>query len=374
MTPGGLLIGLIHTFGLRQEISGPKSKKETPSKSEIQSAIRIFSVCEETGLKQEWKSTYHKSHSDCVYSIRFAHNSFRFDLSGFCFLFNQIFFIRFATACDKDTNAFIWTFDKANKKWDSIIIGINAKKGAQKLLRGLSTFPLNVWSIFYFILFLGKSKQSTEESLFVDEIIFSCDDKYCITTLTDESIKVWNSESGEVIQHFEKYHERKISVIESHPTYGHIFLSAGYDSKIYIFDIIKGIVIKQFDCNLKSPVIDGSDASDALMDINPLLLQCSFSPDGHTIAATDNFGNLTVFTMESQKETNYLDQLEMALFVMETGSTASDEDISPEEGITPSEDNSKFIQLMFDYETDLLRGVEKPSPVNQLLFPQFFIN
>ena len=207
MTTGGVLLGLMHTFGIKQEVSKPKSKKEQLIKSDVQSAIRIFSLCDEMGPKEEWKTTYHKSHSECVYTLRFSHNTFRF-----------------ASACDKDTNAFIWTYDKSNKKWDSIIIGITTTADTKKLLR-------------------GKSKQSLE-SAFVEEIVFSCDDKYMITTLTDISIKVWNSESGEFVRHF-KYHSEKISVIEGHPSYGHIFLSAGYDSNIFIYDVIKGTILKR---------------------------------------------------------------------------------------------------------------------------------
>ena len=32
-------------------------------------------------------------------------------------------------------------------------------------------------------------------------------------------------------------------------------------------------------------------------------------------------------------------------------------------GITASEENSKLIKAMFEYESDLLKGIEKPSPV-----------
>ncbi|CAG2183108.1 unnamed protein product, partial [Oppiella nova] len=150
---GGLLLGVVHTFGIPKEASRPKSKKTyNPSINKtIQSAIRIINISDDS-IKEEWKYTQHKTHAECEYSFAFSHNTFRF-----------------ASGCDNDSNVFVWSFDKGNKKWDSIIIDINAKDN-KKILR-------------------GKSKKSLDSSVFVDEFTFSCDDKYLIMILSDNSMK-----------------------------------------------------------------------------------------------------------------------------------------------------------------------------------------
>lgn len=328
---GGVLFGSVYTLGLVSPSAKPKSKKEPFVKSRVQSAIRICSLSDELGLKEEWKTASLKTHTDCVYSFRFSNTSFRF-----------------ANACDSDPNVLIWSFDRANKKWDSIIIDISATTGSKKLLR-------------------GKSKQLLENTVFVDELIFSVDDKYLITVLTDISVKVWNSESGELIHHFANYHSKKISVIERHPILSNVFLSAGYDSKIFIYDITKGVAIRRFDCNFKSSAIQLESQSTATTDrLNCQLLQCCFSPDGQTIAATDDKGNLTVFAMECrQKCEDSYEQLEKFLEKMHGIKESTKE--SKDEPIELSDEYASLMQSVAEYESDLLKGIDRSSPLKNKL-------
>jgi bromodomain and WD repeat domain-containing protein 1/3 len=80
-------------------------------------------------------------------------------------------------------------------------------------------------------------------SVFVDEIEWSCADSYLITSLTDDSIKVWNSESGLLLKHFENNHNNKIACLDCHPIEDHIFISGGHDGRIFVYDILNGNII-----------------------------------------------------------------------------------------------------------------------------------
>ncbi|XP_054157075.1 bromodomain and WD repeat-containing protein 1-like [Oppia nitens] len=336
---GGLLLAVIHTAGHNSDEPVRPSSKLTNllAKKSVQSVIRVFSLTDEQfGAKEEWKCSQHKTHLDCVYSLRFCHNSFRF-----------------ACTCDQDTNAYVWSFDKANKKWDSIILDINAKQN-KKSLRG------------------SPKHQLTEELTFVDELTFSCDDRYLLTDLTDCSIKVYDSESGELVRHFNTQHTNKISIIECHPIVGHMFLTASYDSNIFIYDILQGVVVNRFDCCLVSNRLDGNTVltNGQLTEIRPLILQCSFSADGQTIAAADNLGNVTVFTADRQKRIiSSLDRLEAELRRIHSDSSDiycdnnySDVVLTTDDITICRQNDSNFLRSLFDFELDLLHGIEKPSP------------
>lgn len=76
---GGLLIAVIHTFETETHSpSKPKSKKEVNPQSLFQSAIRVFSLSDDSGPAEVWKQTHFKTHDNCDYSLKFCNKSFRF--------------------------------------------------------------------------------------------------------------------------------------------------------------------------------------------------------------------------------------------------------------------------------------------------------
>lgn len=60
-----------------------------------------------------------------------------------------------------------------------------------------------------------------------------------ITSLTDYKIKVWEAKSGH-LKYTLKGHDAKIAIIDPHPIIGDIFLTAGYDGKIIVWNINDG--------------------------------------------------------------------------------------------------------------------------------------
>ncbi|CAG2170887.1 unnamed protein product, partial [Oppiella nova] len=73
-------------------------------------------------------------------------------------------------------------------------------------------------------------------------------------------------------------HDDEVHVIQSHPNLSHVFLSAGYDSKAILWDLLKGRPIKTFN-GLKGRAI----------------LDAAFSPDGRMFGTSDCYGRLSLF-------------------------------------------------------------------------------
>lgn len=340
---GGLLIGLIHTFEVENKgPSKPMSKKDI--ENHFQCAIRIFSFNDDSGPLEVWKTTHFKSHEDCEYSLRFAKSGFRF-----------------ASGCNKDSNASVWSFDKPNKKWDQIIIDTN-KKDNKKVLR------------------VRGKKSITSDDVFVDEIIWSSGDTYVITSLSDFSVKVWKSVSGELVRHYDKNHEKAICTLESHPIHDYIFLSGGFDGKLFIYNINKGTILTKFECSLNlnnlctNEVIDKKfkelannkiiieEFNELTIDeinphLKPMLLMSQFSPNGLNIGLADNFGNLNKFSIEREKEVDILAQLEQSLERIHGETDEEDEKVEVIPSVMPSdEEYLNVIENQYEYEIGLLRA------------------
>lgn len=93
----------------------------------------------------------------------------------------------------------------------------------------------------------GSERPENEEisrKLRVSMVGWTCDDVHVITSLSDHSLKVWYSISGQ-LRHILYGHDEEVFVIESHPKDGRIFLSGGHDGKIIIWDILTGTAIKR---------------------------------------------------------------------------------------------------------------------------------
>lgn len=110
---------------------------------------------------------------------------------------------------------------------------------------------------------------------------WTCDDTYVITSLSDHSLKVWESDTGK-LKHELYSHEDEVFVIEAHPRDPRIFLSGGHDGRIILWDVVTGQVLKKFHNS-----IDGQG--------HGAVFDCKFSPDGLMFASTDSHGHLTLF-------------------------------------------------------------------------------
>lgn len=167
-------------------------------------------------------------HSNQVDSIQFCNHGFRF-VSG-----------------SKDGTAIIWSYRKGD--WKHIRL---------------------------------QMSDNPDENLHVSMVNWSKDDKYVITSLSDHSIKIWDSNNGQLM-HVLKQHEQEVYLIEVHPIDPRIFLTGGHDGKIVLWDIERGITLKVFQNK-----IDSRNAAS--------LYDCKFSPDGTMFVVTDSYGHLSLF-------------------------------------------------------------------------------
>jgi hypothetical protein len=77
-------------------------------------------------------------------------------------------------------------------------------------------------------------------------VIWNLDDTYLVTASADYIIRVWRSSDG-ILLHALKFHENNIFVLAPHPIFPDIVMSAGYDGKVCLWDIFRGVLLKSFD-------------------------------------------------------------------------------------------------------------------------------
>ncbi len=110
--------------------------------------------------------------------------------------------------------------------------------------------------------------------------------------------------------------------------------------------------------------MDNSEDDNKLITLNPSLHTCHYSPNGHFIASTDSFGNLTLFKLESDKVIDStLDQLEQDLARIHGDS--EDEEEEKDKALVPLMEISELkyiketIKMKFERELDLINGIDR---------------
>ncbi|ESP01057.1 hypothetical protein LOTGIDRAFT_140025, partial [Lottia gigantea] len=181
-----------------------------------------------------------EAHYDRVDSITYSNHSVNF-VSG-----------------SKDGTARIWRYER--QEWRATVLNMST-------VLPCATATPNTYS--------------SQEKPSVTMVCWSKNDLLVVTAVSDFTIKVWNSTTGK-LQHILKGHDDEAFVLESNPVFHHIFVSAGHDGKVIIWDVKKGQMIKSFFNNIEG---QGHGA----------VFDCKFSPDGLKIAATDSHGHLLVF-------------------------------------------------------------------------------
>lgn len=185
-----------------------------------------------------------EQHSDTVDSLQFSNLSTRF-VSG-----------------SKDGIAHIWYFERQH--WHNIPL---------KMSERLPGSP--------------PVSEEISRKIRVSMVGWTCDDIYVITSLSDHSLKVWCSRTGQ-LKHVLYGHEDEVFVIEAHPKDSRIFLSGGHDGAIILWDVLTGTQIKHF--------FNGIDGQG-----HGAVFDCKFAPDGLMFASTDSHGHLSLFGMLSSE-------------------------------------------------------------------------
>ncbi|KAK2154938.1 hypothetical protein LSH36_253g03021 [Paralvinella palmiformis] len=162
---------------------------------------------------------------------------------------------RFVTG-SKDGFARIWRFDR--QEWINTVLNtskrLDSKPGEIELIN---------------------------EKLRVTMVCWNADDMRVITAVSDCSLKVWDSYTGELLKILQ-CHQDEVFVLEHHPIDSRIILSAGHDGNILIWDIEKGVVVKKYFNNIQG---QGHGA----------VFDCKWAPDGLSFASTDSHGFIMYF-------------------------------------------------------------------------------
>ncbi|CAB0011603.1 unnamed protein product, partial [Nesidiocoris tenuis] len=126
---------------------------------------------------------------------------------------------------------------------------------------------------------LKGSKDDTEEKkkLFLAMVCWTVDDSHLVTSINDNSIRIWNVASWELV-HVLRIHKADVYVLEYHPHNPRIVMSAGHDGLIHILDIFAGEVLSSFQ-NYKEGLGNGA------------IFDAKWSPNGTMVAASDSNGN-----------------------------------------------------------------------------------
>uniref|UniRef100_A0A9J7WY08 Bromodomain and WD repeat domain containing 3 n=1 Tax=Cyprinus carpio carpio TaxID=630221 RepID=A0A9J7WY08_CYPCA len=194
--------------------------------------IRVYYL----GTEMPVKFSDLDSHTDKVVAIQFCNNTDRF-VSG-----------------SRDGTARIWHYQQ--QEWKSTVLDMTTR------LPGTAGNEPNYDNI-------KRDDKST-----------NCD-RSIITAVSNCLLKVWNSANGQLL-HVLSGHDDEVFVLEAHPFDSRILLSAGHDGNIYIWDLSKGLKIRNF-----FNMIEGQG--------HGAVFDCKFSVDGQHFACTDSHGHLLIF-------------------------------------------------------------------------------
>eukprot|EP00794_Sanderia_malayensis_P000318 gene318-948_t len=187
------------------------------------------------------------AHSDHVDSIQFNHAGDKF-ASG-----------------SRDGSAMIWQFQR--NEWKNI--SLNAYQQPKN-----SPNPIDEETL--------KALK-----LKVTMVGWNLNDSFLVTAITDHSLKVWDGITGDLV-HVMVGHNDEMFVLECHPQEPYIFLSAGHDGNVIIWDLLKGVKIKSF-FNLLEGQGHGA------------IFDSRFAPDGTRFAASDSHGHVCIFGFGSDR-------------------------------------------------------------------------
>ncbi|KAM9316037.1 PH-interacting protein [Gastrophryne carolinensis] len=196
------------------------------------------------GSGQPEKISELEFHTDKVDSIQFSNTSSRF-VSG-----------------SRDGTARIWQYKK--KEWRSLLLDMATRPtGAQ-----------------------GVEDKTTK--LKVTMVAWDRHDNCVITAVSNMTLKVWNSYTGQLI-HILMGHEDEVFVLESHPFDPRVLFSAGHDGNVIVWDLARGVKIRSY-----FNMIEGQG--------HGAVFDCKCSPDGQHFACTDSHGHLLIFGFGSSSK------------------------------------------------------------------------
>lgn len=133
---------------------------------------------------------------------------------------------------------------------------------------------------------LSVHEAGTRQAPKVSTALWSLEDDYIISTTSrcqnNARLRVWDARNGQLVHRLME-HSKEIFVIDIHPTDPRVFVSAGYDGKIIVWDIETGFPLYQDNCNRYNEDHDISH------------FDGRYSRDGTLFACIDNDGSFWIY-------------------------------------------------------------------------------
>lgn len=203
--------------------------------------IRVYHVDAPSGPT---KILEMEAHSDQVDSLQFSNRSLRF-VSG-----------------SKDGTAHIWFYEK--QTWKNIPLRMSERLAHEPVI-----------------------DEAELKKIKVNMVGWNCDDTYVMTSASDHSLRVWDSQTGKLI-HSLCEHKDDAFVIEAHPFDSRLVFTGGHDGYIIVWDIVRGVMVNKF-----HNLIEGQGVG-AIYD-------AKWSRNGQTITTSDSHGHMAIIGFGDKK-------------------------------------------------------------------------
>eukprot|EP00873_Tetraselmis_striata_P019505 jgi/Tetstr1/439769/TSEL_028182.t1 len=145
----------------------------------------------------------------------------------------------------------------------------------------------------------GASRQARRRASVpaVNQAVWTKDDQRIVTALSDNTLRVFDTSvraAGSAVDlasgkgrllFILRGHVQQVHVLSAHPSSPSVVMSAGYDGRVCVWDVVKGELLKTFTTDHRGgterdpvPVLDGH-----------------FSADGHSVVVTDVAGQASIY-------------------------------------------------------------------------------
>ncbi|KAJ8405733.1 hypothetical protein AAFF_G00311700 [Aldrovandia affinis] len=198
--------------------------------------IRVYYLGSEAPMKMSELD----AHTDKVVAVQFCNNSDS---------------LRFVSG-SRDGTARVWHYQQ--QEWKAITLDMTTRLPGSAVVSG-----------------------DDKTKLVVTMVAWDRGDSTVITAVSNYLLKVWRSTTGQLL-HVLSGHDDEVFVLEAHPFDSRIMLSAGHDGNIYIWDLSKGVKIRNY-----FNMIEGQG--------HGAVFDCKFSADGQHFACTDSHGHVLIF-------------------------------------------------------------------------------
>ena len=100
-------------------------------------------------------------------------------------------------------------------------------------------------------------------------------------------IKVWEVATGELVHNFNQHHDAPVHVLEAHPLESRLVASAGYDARVYFWDVVAGVCVARYQLSFRlddrlNPVSFDANSAD--------IFEGKWHPDGMAFVTTHKNG------------------------------------------------------------------------------------